>query len=484
MFKLKTITAKLNMILVITVVLVLSTTTLITYQEYSIKAQKQLDNELLRIMQRLELISPTIIWNLQINLLKDIIKTEALNESIDAIIVKDIDNTIIASTIISKINTNRTNEIIKSEIFFETEKIAEIIIYFNKNKIEIIKNDIIKNFMLKVSISLFLLLFIISYFVNKFIIHNIRILKNNIKDVSTSKRFDNRIEINTNDEIQFLAEEFNKMKDNLDKSWKELNSLNSTLENRVNDEVIKNTEIQKQLFRSEKMVAMGEMIGNIAHQWRQPLSVISTSVTSMVIQKELDVLDDESFKKICTSINTNTQYLSKTIDDFKNFIKGDREKSVFELKDNIDGFLNIIKSSATQNNVNIITNIQNYTKICGYENELTQCIINIYNNAKDAFIENNLENRMLFIDVKRSKNNIKIILQDNAGGIDDTIISKIFEPYFTTKHQSQGTGLGLHMTYNLIVEGMNGNIEAINKEFVYEKQTYKGACFIITLAVR
>jgi len=484
MFKLKTITAKLNMILVITVVLVLSTTTLITYQEYSIKAQKQLDNELLRIMQRLELISPTIIWNLQINLLKDIIKTEALNESIDAIIVKDIDNTIIASTIISKINTNRTNEIIKSEIFFETEKIAEIIIYFNTNKIEIIKNDIIKNFMLKVSISLFLLLFIISYFVNKFIIHNIRILKNNIKDVSTSKRFDNRIEINTNDEIQFLAEEFNKMKDNLDKSWKELNSLNSTLENRVNDEVIKNTEIQKQLFRSEKMVAMGEMIGNIAHQWRQPLSVISTSVTSMVIQKELDVLDDESFKKICTSINTNTQYLSKTIDDFKNFIKGDREKSVFELKDNIDGFLNIIKSSATQNNVNIITNIQNYTKICGYENELTQCIINIYNNAKDAFIENNLENRMLFIDVKRSKNNIKIILQDNAGGIDDTIISKIFEPYFTTKHQSQGTGLGLHMTYNLIVEGMNGNIEAINKEFVYEKQTYKGACFIITLAVR
>ena len=120
-------------------------------------------------------------------------------------------------------------------------------------------------------------------------------------------------------------------------------------------------------------------------------------------------------------------------------------------------------------------------KLEGYPAELIQCTLNIYNNAKDAIKENVHENRMIFITTSDNDGKIIIKIKDNAGGIPEDILPKIFEPYFTTKHQSQGTGLGLHMTYNLIVDGMRGNVEAHNVNYTYDEIEYKGAEFIITL---
>ena len=263
----------------------------------------------------------------------------------------------------------------------------------------------------------------------------------------------------------------------------ELNSLNNTLEQKVIYEIEKNKTIQKKLFQSEKLASMGDMIGNIAHQWRQPLSVISTASSGMLLQKEYDTLTDDQFIDFCNIINKNTQYLSKTIDDFRNFIKGDRTKIKFDLNSNINSFLNLVDTSRKTHNINIILDLKEDIKIDGYENELIQCFINIFNNSKDILNENNIDNKFIFISAIREKNKVSIKIKDNGGGIPDEVLPRIFEPYFTTKHQSQGTGLGLNMTYKLIVDGMNGTIEAINEEYEYNNKCYRGAQFIIILPV-
>jgi signal transduction histidine kinase len=236
------------------------------------------------------------------------------------------------------------------------------------------------------------------------------------------------------------------------------------------------------LAEQSKMAAMGEMIGNIAHQWRQPLSIISTASTGMQIQKEFGALTDDILIQNCTIINDNVQYLSKTIDDFRNFIKGDRSKILFVLEDELNSFLSLINGSIKSHHITMVLDIQKDISLEGYPNELTQCLINIFNNAKDALVQNNEQNnRLVIISTTIKENNVVIQIKDNAGGIPNNIIKKVFEPYFTTKHQSPGTGLGLHMTYNLISEGMKGSVEVTNESYTYNKQQQKGAKFIITL---
>ena len=324
-----------------------------------------------------------------------------------------------------------------------------------------------------------------------------------------------QIKISRNDEIGILSKEINKMfiqlnndqekLDNFNRSLekqieektqsleysnqilkekeKSLQDLNNTLEKRIEEEVSKIKYIQDKLFKSEKLASMGEMIGNIAHQWRQPLSTISVSATGMKMQKEFGSLTDESFNDTCDAINKNAQYLSKTIDDFKNFIKGDRSKRVFNLEDAINSFLHLVEATSKYYNINIILDIKKEIEIDGYENELIQCLINIFNNAKDALKEDTLskDNRYLFISSSLENEKAIIKIKDNARGIPEKVIAHVFEPYFSTKHKSQGTGLGLHMAYNLIVDGMDGTIEVSNLSYQYDNKSYIGAEFEITL---
>ena len=279
----------------------------------------------------------------------------------------------------------------------------------------------------------------------------------------------------------FTKKAFEKYKYNVKVKENELKEFNKNLQKKIKQEVKKNIDAQKQLSRSEKLAAMGEMIGNIAHQWRQPLSVITTAATGLEMRKDNNILCDEDITHTCDTINKNAQYLSKTIDDFKNFIKGERKKAQFKIEDTIHSFLNLVDGSYKNNNINIILSLQKDIVIDGYENELIQCFINIYNNAKDALIENNIENKMIFITTIEEEKSVIIKIKDNAGGIPESIISKVFEPYFTTKHKSKGTGLGLNMSYKLITQGMDGTIVVYNRTFTFEDNTYSGAEFIIQL---
>ena len=269
----------------------------------------------------------------------------------------------------------------------------------------------------------------------------------------------------------------------LEQKQNELYNLNKNLEIKIKEEVEKNKLIQEKLFKSDKLASMGEMISNIAHQWRQPLSIISTVSTGIKLQKELNILTDEELLKNMDLINKNAQYLSETIDDFKNFIKGDRKIQLYNLNDTINQFLHIVDSSIKNSNITIILDLDKSIFILGYPNELIQCFINIFNNSKDAFSEIKQTHPLFFIETKEENGLAIISIKDNGGGIPENIISKIYDPYFTTKHKSQGTGLGLNMTYKLITQSAQGKIDATNVTYEFENSIYKGVEFKITLEI-
>jgi len=213
------------------------------------------------------------------------------------------------------------------------------------------------------------------------------------------------------------------------------------------------------------------------------LNVISTMASSIIFKKEYGSLKDEELIPDMENIIAQTQYLSTTIDDFRNFIKGKGSEDILNITHLFEKTLSIAAPSLKNNYIKIITHIEPDITIKGYENELMQALINIINNAKDALLANTtLEDKYIFISAKSLNNKCEISIKDNGGGIMLSIINRIFEPYFTTKHQSQGTGLGLAMTYKIITEMHRGSITVANSTFEYEGKEYTGADFSIVLS--
>jgi signal transduction histidine kinase len=231
------------------------------------------------------------------------------------------------------------------------------------------------------------------------------------------------------------------------------------------------------------MAAMGEMIGNIAHQWRQPLSVISAISTGLKLKLMMNKVEVENIISSLDNMNESAQYLSQTIDDFRNFYKTDKEKTYIKSNQIIEKNKNIISSTLKDNNIELIieNSCENF-EINAYLNELIQATVNVFNNAKDALILNNKDDdRFIFFKLSEKDNCLILSIKDNAGGVPEEIIDKIFEPYFTTKHKSNGTGIGLYMTHQIIENHMDGKLEVKNEEFVWNNKNYKGANFLIYL---
>ena len=240
---------------------------------------------------------------------------------------------------------------------------------------------------------------------------------------------------------------------------------------------------KNKLFEEQsKLAAMGEMIGNIAHQWRQPLSVITTISTGLKFKSEFDSLEGYNIVPDMDTITKQAQYLSKTIDDFRNFIRNEKEMKKLSLKNTLDKTLSILHPSMVNNNITIINDLKDDMDIEGYENELMQSFINIINNAKDAINETVKDDeKLIFINsLQKDSSSLSIIIKDNGGGIPENVIHKIFEPYFTTKNKKIGTGIGLSMTYKILEERHNASIDVYNEEYMYNNKNYRGACFRIT----
>ena len=240
---------------------------------------------------------------------------------------------------------------------------------------------------------------------------------------------------------------------------------------------------KNKLFEEQsKLAAMGEMIGNIAHQWRQPLSVITTVSSNVKFHKEYDELKNYDVTSDMNTIMQQADYLSKTIDDFRNFIKNSKEINLISIKSVVEKTLSLLHAAMVNNGINVISNLNDDLEIEANENELIQSFINIINNAKDAENENvkNSDDKLIFVETLKEDSNLIVLIKDNGGGIPNTIMNRIFEPYFTTKHQSVGTGIGLSMTYKMLVERQHALINVYNEEYVYDNKNYKGACFKIT----
>ncbi len=250
-------------------------------------------------------------------------------------------------------------------------------------------------------------------------------------------------------------------------------------------EVKKDEELKKKdelLAHKSKMASMGEMLDNIAHQWRQPLSMISCIAAGIQFENEFNKLTDKYLNKSIDSIVDTTKYLSQTVDDFRDFMKGTHEKVNFDLLDNLKFSLKLLDPQIKKNRLNIIlTTPYEEFKINGYPNELVQVIINIISNAKDAFIERSIAERYIFINVKKKKEMAIIEIKDNAGGIKEEYLQKIFEPYFTTKGEIDGSGIGLYMSKNLITQSMKGTLSVKNEKYLYENISYGGAKFKIEI---
>ena len=241
---------------------------------------------------------------------------------------------------------------------------------------------------------------------------------------------------------------------------------------------------EKMLMNQSKVAAVGEMLGNISHQWRQPLSVISTYATGLKLKLELGVnLEKEEISESLENINKQVQYLSKTIDDFRNFFKGDtHDIQEVSLIDAFTKLEQLTKDSLNNNYIKYETKIENLTLILN-ENLFVQALINIYNNAKDAMIDNreDSEDRFLFVETKVIDKNLEILIKDTGYGVPSNIIEKIFDPYFTTKHSSVGTGIGLYMTNQIITKQFHGQITVNNIELENNGKVLSGAEFKIIL---
>lgn len=248
------------------------------------------------------------------------------------------------------------------------------------------------------------------------------------------------------------------------------------------EEIIK--EKERMLFNQSKMASMGEMLGNIAHQWRQPLSVISLAAGAIKISQDYkEIYKEEEIKDFVDSISNSTNYLSETIDDFRNFFMQDTAYVKFDCLEVINKTLRLISTNFKYKQIEIVFNNKQTNTVLASENEFKQVLMNVLNNAKDALVLKEDINKYIFIDVSHDENDVFIEVLDSAGGINEDILEKIFEPYFTTKHKSIGTGIGLYMAEEIITKHMSGEFLVSNKEFTHNDMQFKGASFIIKLPI-
>ncbi|AFL69314.1 PAS domain-containing sensor histidine kinase [Sulfurospirillum barnesii] len=261
----------------------------------------------------------------------------------------------------------------------------------------------------------------------------------------------------------------------VEEQTKALVELNQTLEEKVKEEVEKNREKDRFLFQQSRLASMGEMIANIAHQWRQPLSELTITLYQMkkVYTKQHSDKDD-AFEQSYAHAKKIISKMSETIEDFRNFFSPERQSDLFALSRVAKEAIDIMRGTLERNEVKIDLVVHSDVFIQGYFNEFSQVFINIINNSIDAFNMNNIKQRLIYIEIDTSMQGDAIMrLCDNAGGIEESLLDKVFEPYFTTKHASSGTGLGLYMSKMIVNNSMKGLIVVKNEN--------DGACFTITI---
>jgi len=241
-----------------------------------------------------------------------------------------------------------------------------------------------------------------------------------------------------------------------------LQHINQTLEEEIALAVKEADLKNKMLLQQSKLAIMGSMISMIAHQWRQPLSELTGLLMELELATKLKKVDDNHIFNSVKKSNVVIDFMSNTIDDFRNFYRRDKVKEYFFVSDACNKALNIVNAALSNLDVEVDFQIKNNKKIYGYPREYSQVILNIMTNAKDTILERKVENAKISILVDFYDEKSVVTIKDNAKGISESIINSIFDPYFTTKKISKGTGLGLYVSKMIIEKNMNGELSVSN----------------------
>lgn len=255
----------------------------------------------------------------------------------------------------------------------------------------------------------------------------------------------------------------------------ELEEINMSLEKKIKIEVEKNREKDKAMLQQGKLAQMGEMIAMIAHQWRQPLSAVSANANDLIMKTMLNNYNEEYFENRLKKITNLSQHLSKTIDDFRGFYKEDKERVEILFSDVAKGVLDMVAISVENKNIYLHVNYSCHAKINTFPNEIRQVLLNVIKNAEDILLEKKIKKPYINIETYDDENNSYLKVSDNGGGIPKNIMDKIFNPYFSTKIQKDGTGLGLYMSKIIVEEHCGGKLNAYNSK--------DGAVFEIALPI-
>jgi len=370
--------------------------------------------------------------------------------------------------------------VVQKDYSFDRLRMKIIMTNSNKNIFLNIDDAFIKN--VEILLVIILLLSVAMFIFVNYLLSPLRSLKQEINRLSKEINQNEDIEEDKNlNELETIKSHFYLFVKLITDERKKLEEYNKNLELEVAKEVRKNKEKEKLMAHQSKMASMGEMIENIAHQWRQPLSVISTSSSGLILQKKLHkISEDEEFERLEMIVKTS-QHLSDTITSFRDFFSQNKDKAYCNIKNICENTLDIIGTKFKNKNIDIITNLKD-VNLNTYDSELIQVIMNILTNAHDA-LEQVSSKKLIFIDTYSLDENAIVVIKDNAGGIPKDIIDKIFEPYFTTKFKSNGTGIGLYMSQEIISKNIGGTLVATNETINYEDKEYTGAVFTITIPI-
>lgn len=369
---------------------------------------------------------------------------------------------------------NETKEEVTKILDSQTQIISKIM---DENKFEI-KDSIraLINELSTVTFAMIVLVIIIALFMSSYLSKKIDDILIGTKKFANNE-LDYRIKVTSTDEIGQLENSFNEMAGKIEKLISQEKKLNTELEEKVIVETSKQKEQEQLLIQQTRLAAMGEMIGNIAHQWRQPLNALGLILQNLKFSYEIGELDEKMIDKSVKKATMLTENMSKTIDDFRNFFRPNKAKENFKINEGITKAVELIESTFEHNNIKLEKDfVSSEIEFFGFANEFSQVILNLLTNAKDAVLENKIENPLIIIQTKIDDEYIYISIKDNGLGIKDEIINKIFEPYFTTKDEGKGTGIGLYMSKIIIENNMNGKIEVKNEQ--------NGANVIIKLPIK
>jgi signal transduction histidine kinase len=263
-----------------------------------------------------------------------------------------------------------------------------------------------------------------------------------------------------------------KLAEQVQNKREELKELNKKLASKLSNEVLKSKIKDKELLAKAKQAQMGEMISVIAHQWKQPLASIYALASTESTHIEDNVYNKASITESIEYIQSRIGFLTNTIDDFRNFFNPDKGQDNFLFSKVVAMAQEILSTQLMTHNITLQSDIEEI-EIVSYKNELVHVMLNMINNSKDAIVSSKVDKGVINISTKKENNNLIVEVSDNGGGIDDRLISKLFEPYYSTKENAYGTGLGLYLSKRIIEEKCSGKLDA--------KNTQNGAIFRIEL---